>query len=102
MTTYTFSVVATNSIGSGEAGIVMIATPGEFSLLYIIMHTCISIILATICLLEYITYVCLYVDTYITIRMHSVTVLEITFKHDIHSYCQDYLDISIKIFNSFI
>ena len=29
MTNYTFSVVATNSIGSGEAGVVMIATPGE-------------------------------------------------------------------------
>ena len=29
MTDYTFSVVATNSIGSGEAGIVMITTPGE-------------------------------------------------------------------------
>ena len=29
MTTYTFSVVATNSIGSGQAGIVMITTPGE-------------------------------------------------------------------------
>ena len=27
MTNYTFSVVATNSIGSGEAGVVMIATP---------------------------------------------------------------------------
>ena len=27
MTDYTFSVVATNSIGSGEAGVVMIATP---------------------------------------------------------------------------
>ena len=27
MTTYTFSVVATNSIGSGEAGVVMIITP---------------------------------------------------------------------------
>ena len=32
MTTYTFSVVATNSIGSGEAGVVMITTPGEFNL----------------------------------------------------------------------
>ena len=42
MTTYTFSVVATNSIGSGEAGVVMITTPGEVSLLYII-----TIILAT-------------------------------------------------------
>ena len=29
MTNYTFSVVATNSIGSGEAGIVMITIPGE-------------------------------------------------------------------------
>ena len=29
MTGYTFSVVATNSIGSGEAGVVMITTPGE-------------------------------------------------------------------------
>ena len=28
MANYTFSVVATNSIGSGEAGIVMITTPG--------------------------------------------------------------------------
>ena len=27
MTKYTFSVVATNSIGSGEAGVVMITTP---------------------------------------------------------------------------
>ena len=29
MTNYTFSVVATNSIGSGEAGVVMITTPGK-------------------------------------------------------------------------
>ena len=29
MTNYTFSVVATNSIGSGVAGTVMITTPGE-------------------------------------------------------------------------
>ena len=27
MATYTFSIVATNSIGSGEAGVVMITTP---------------------------------------------------------------------------
>ena len=32
MTTYTFSVVATNSIGTGEAGIVKITTPGEVTL----------------------------------------------------------------------
>ena len=31
MTNYTFSVVATNSIGSGEAGVVMITTPGEYN-----------------------------------------------------------------------
>ena len=29
MTNYTFSVVATNSIGNGEAGVVMITTPGK-------------------------------------------------------------------------
>ena len=29
MTNYTFSVVATNSIGSGEAGVVMITTAGN-------------------------------------------------------------------------
>ena len=30
MTNYIFSVVATNSIGSGEAGVVMITTPGTY------------------------------------------------------------------------
>ena len=29
MTTYTFSVVAINSIGSGEAGVVNVTTPGK-------------------------------------------------------------------------
>ena len=29
MTNYIFSVVATNSIGSGEAGVVMITTPSS-------------------------------------------------------------------------
>ena len=29
MTTYTFSVVANNSIGNGEAGVVKITTPGK-------------------------------------------------------------------------
>ena len=28
MTTYTFSVVATNSFGNGEAGVLLITTPG--------------------------------------------------------------------------
>ena len=41
MTTYTFSVVATNSIGSGEAGVVMITTPGEDILhKYICSYVC--------------------------------------------------------------
>ena len=34
MTNYTFSVVATNSIGSGEAGVVMITTPGEVDCIF--------------------------------------------------------------------
>ena len=39
MTTYTFSVVATNSIGSGEAGVEMITTPpGEGTDTYISTH----------------------------------------------------------------
>ena len=29
MTTYTLSVVATNSLGNGEAGVLNVATPGE-------------------------------------------------------------------------
>ena len=35
MTNYTFSVVATNSIGSGEAGVVMITTPGEYNNMHV-------------------------------------------------------------------
>ena len=34
MTDYTFSVVATNSIGSGKAGVVMITTPGKVMNVY--------------------------------------------------------------------
>ena len=36
MTNYTFSVVATNSIGSGKAGLVMITTPGKISDTYVL------------------------------------------------------------------
>ena len=39
MTTYTFSVVATNSIGSGEAGVLDFITPGEV-MTYIYMYMC--------------------------------------------------------------
>ena len=35
MTSYAFSVVATNSIGSGEAGVVMITTPGKVTDAYV-------------------------------------------------------------------
>ena len=38
MINYTFSVVATNSIGSGEAGVVMITTPGKVMNMYICTH----------------------------------------------------------------
>ena len=34
MTNYTFSVEATNSIGNGEAGVVMITTPGKVTYIY--------------------------------------------------------------------
>ena len=39
MTNYTFSVVATNSIGSGEAGVVII-TPGRIIDIYVHMSIC--------------------------------------------------------------
>ena len=49
MTTYTFSVVATNSIGSGEAGVVMITTPpGELQMLFIFLpHYCLNHMIIT-------------------------------------------------------
>ena len=37
MTNYTFSVVATNSIGSGEAGLVHYTTLGKIKLLYALL-----------------------------------------------------------------
>ena len=45
-TNYTFSVVATNSIGSGEAGVVNYTTPGNcdvISLPYVYTYTCMYI-----------------------------------------------------------
>ena len=38
ITNYTFSVVATNSIGSGKAGLVMITTPGKISDTYVLTY----------------------------------------------------------------
>ena len=43
MTNYTFSVVATNSIGSGEAGVVMITTPGKDMDVYVHTYVCMYI-----------------------------------------------------------
>ena len=44
MTTYTFSVVATNSIGSGEAGVVMITPLGKITTTVLVcMNICIDI-----------------------------------------------------------
>ena len=44
MTNYTFSVVATNSIGSGEAGVLMITTPGNLTDAYTCMYICMYIV----------------------------------------------------------
>ena len=41
MINYTFSVVATNSIGSGEAGVLMITTlPGKITCIFTYVHRC--------------------------------------------------------------
>ena len=40
MTNYTFSVVATNSIGNGEAGVVMITTPGKVASILMHIYLC--------------------------------------------------------------
>ena len=40
MANYTFSVVATNSIGSGEAGVAMISTLGKLTGTYICTYVC--------------------------------------------------------------
>ena len=39
-THYTFSVVATNSIGSGEAGVVNVTTPGKVTVCIYVPSTC--------------------------------------------------------------
>ena len=57
MTNYTFSVVATNSIGSGEAGVVMVTTPpGEVMDLYKCVHTYIRSYVCTCSKTSYNTY----------------------------------------------
>ena len=54
MTNYTFSVVATNSIGSGEAGVVMTTTPGK------VMDTCVHLCnICTVCTCTYIHIMCM-------------------------------------------
>ena len=64
MTNYTFSVVATNSIGSGEAGVVNYTTPGNhdvISLLHVLMYIRIYVH----------TYICTYVHTYVHTYIHT-------------------------------
>ena len=58
-TNYTFSVVATNSFGSGEAGVLMITTLGKLT------DTCIH------------AYVCTYVRMYVYIRYSSKVILHL-------------------------
>ena len=48
MTNYTFSVVATNSIGSGEAGVVMITTPSSKNFRYV--HNYVRSLLYLLCI----------------------------------------------------
>ena len=55
MTNYTFSVVAINSVGSGEAGVVMITTPGKIIDACICMHTL------------YIHFTCTYMHMYVSV-----------------------------------
>ena len=71
MTNYTFLVVATNSIGSGEAAVLIITTPlGEITCAYVCMRMCVDV-----------TKVLMYVPTCKCIRYnskvtsHSLTVL---------------------------
>ena len=45
MTTYTFSVVAANSIGSGEAGVEVITTPGKLVIACVYCVHCVVIII---------------------------------------------------------
>ena len=75
MTNYIFSVVATNSIGSGEAGVVMITTPGNhdvISLTYIYTtHTYLCM-----CMYENYTYVRTYVHIlYVILHMYVLYVV---------------------------
>ena len=49
MTNYTFSVVATNSIGSGEAGVVMITTPRKLYTGTMITLLCVCSYVHTVC-----------------------------------------------------
>ena len=70
MTNYTFSVVATNSIGSGEAGVVMITTPSSENLcrylstvrkIVAIRRYLIFSLLLLLCIIYIRTYDCLYI-----------------------------------------
>ena len=94
MTDYTFSVVATNSVGSGEAGVVMITTPGEFCFHYVkwldAAFYLMAIFLYNICMCSYtmvdVTF-SLYIRTY-TVQLHVQKTLNMaTFSYSLYKYC---------------
>ena len=58
MTIYTFSVVATNYIGRGKAGVVMIITPDTiYVYIYVCVRTCMRACM-TLC----VKYVCIFIS----------------------------------------
>ena len=75
MTSYTFSVVATNSIGSGEAGVVMITTPsGEITCthvrIYVRIYMCVNAtMVCTFLCHAYVQRVSRYVRTLVHIKV---------------------------------
>ena len=99
MTTYTFSVVATNSVGSGEAGVVMITTPGKAtSLLPTYIRICVCM---CVCIL---THMCIYthITVYIPIYNHFTlaVVLKELYMHE--HYIYKCIDVSINRLSLFI
>ena len=76
MTNYTFSVVATNSIGSGEAGIVMITTPRGKVIPVVNVHTYIQVLYLN-------SYMCMCICmlTYLFYTLHKQNIDSIYYEH---------------------
>ena len=68
MTDYTFSVVATNSIGSGEAGVVMITTPSGEVIPVVNVHTYVEVLYLN-------SYMCVYLLKYVRMLTYLVCTL---------------------------